>query len=86
MFMRDDKKKAATMIVAKLKKQPEDKISEMPEKDGAEMADADQYDVAVDELVDALEKKDKRALKESLKSFVAMCMDDEDSEEEKSEY
>lgn len=85
MFMRDDKKKAATMIVARLKGQPEDKISEMPEKDGAEMADADQYDVAIDELMDAFERKDKVALKDSLKSFITMCMDD-DSGEEKSEY
>lgn len=76
MFARDDKKKVATMIVAKLKGQPEDKISEMPEQDGAEMADADQYDIAIDELVDALEKKDKTAIKDSLKSFISMCMDE----------
>lgn len=76
-----DKKNMATVIVSKMKKP--DEYKKAPEQDGA-MIESDDYSIAADEIVDALEKKDKVALKEALKSFVQMCMD-ESPEQEPSE-
>jgi len=80
MFMRDDKKNIATMIISKLKKQPE-KTVEAPKQDGAEIADPDAKDVAMDEFVMSLEKKDLRGMKDALQSFVSMCMDEYEESE-----
>lgn len=81
MFMKDDKKKSTTLIMSKLKGY--DKLAPKPEQDGAEMADEDPKLVVVDEILSAMERKDKLALRDSLKSFIQMCSDeysDEDSQ------
>lgn len=63
------KKSDAAGIVAALDMAPE--MAEL-EQDGA--------DIAAQEVMAALESKDPAALKEALKSFVSMCMDEYDSE------
>lgn len=75
MFMKDDKKnKAATIIISKLRK-PE--MKEAPMEDGA-YQDMDEMDVAIDEIMEAVEKKDKGMLKEALLSFIECASEESD--------
>lgn len=67
-MMMSDKGKQAGMIVASMRPNEADDSSEMPE--------GDHYDMAAQEVIDALDAKDPAALKEALKSFVSMCMDE----------
>lgn len=80
MLMRDDKKKAATLIIAKMKKG--DKMGKAPEMDGAEQSDADELSMIADEIMQAIEKKDISALRDGLKSMVECCMNEEPESEE----
>lgn len=84
MFMKDDKKqKMASMIVSNIKK-PEASNPESEEQssytENPSEPEADQYDVAADEVFEAIANKDKSALKESLKSMIQMCMNEDDEE------
>lgn len=77
MFMKDDKnKKAATIIISRLKKNRE-QLSAAPESEGANVDD--EMVMIADEVMQAITSKDPKALMESLKSFISMC---EDYEEE----
>lgn len=79
MFMKDDKnKKSATVIISRLRKDQPEEMKEAPMEDGA-YQDVNELEVAAEEIMSAIESKDAKALKESLKSFMSMC---EDSEEE----
>lgn len=82
--MRDDKKNVATMIISKLRDKSE-KMSEAPEQDGALIDEPDSKDIALDEFVMSMEKKDLRGMKEALQSFVQMCMDEYEESDEKME-
>lgn len=53
------------------------RISQMEDQNGAQQ-DVDQYSVAAEEVMAAVQAQDVQALKEALKSFVEMC----DSEKE----
>jgi hypothetical protein len=77
--MKDDKKKLATVIVAKIGNK--DKEKEMPEREGAEM-ESDNLDLIADEIMSAFEKKDVKALKESLLAFIESKDEYEDESEE----
>jgi hypothetical protein len=74
MIMPDAKKKA-TMIVAAMKPSP---APEMPEESHDDMG----YESAAEEILQAVESKDAKALSEALKSFHDMCAaaDEESSE------
>ena len=69
MFMKDDKrKKAATIIISKMKG-PES-VKEIPQMEEPEM---DSMDVAIEEIIMAVEQKDKGMLKQALLSFIQMA-------------
>lgn len=79
MLMKDNKKNAATIIMAKMSKGPS--MVPKSEPEGAESDSSDELDFAAEEVLSAMERKDSRALKEAMKSFVQMCMDQYESEE-----
>lgn len=83
MFMKDDKK-APSIIVAKIKKKGESEMVDAPKKDGDVMADSDELMIAAEEIMDAVHKKDSRALRDALKSAfdIAGSMSDDSAEEE----
>lgn len=88
MFMKDDKNKknSATLIIARMRKKPEgEELKEAPKQDGAYMDDTDDKMIAVDEIMQAIEKKDKRMLKEALSSMISMCMEEYDEPSEEKE-
>ena len=89
MLMKDDKRKAVTMIMGKLKGEthPDNlkpKESEYMDKAptnemGDEMDASIGLDSAAEEMMSAMESKDAKAFSAALKSFLQMC---ETSEEE----
>lgn len=79
MLMKDNKKSAATIIVAKMRGPMQDEQLKTSEKDGAEV-EQDEYSMAADEVLAAIEAKDPKTLAEALKSFVSMCMSKEQTE------
>lgn len=83
MLMKDDKKKMATVIVAKMRGGGE-RSYDAPEKDGAEK-EMSPHDVMTEEIMHAIEAKDADALKEALKSFVSQCLDEYEDEEHDSD-
>ena len=67
-----DKKKAISAILLKLSnKAPEEKMEEKPE--GEEEGSSMDLEVAAEEIMAALEKKDAKRLVEALKIFIEMC-------------
>jgi len=78
--MSDDKKRRATIIVAKLRNGGE-RMSDAPEHDGAER-EMDDTDVYVDEIMHAIKSDDKDALKDALKAYVSHCIEEHESEDE----
>jgi hypothetical protein len=85
MLMKDDKKNRATIIIASMKsKNGEDKMNRAPMNDGAEM-EGDEKLIAAEEILKAIENKDKRMLAEALKSLIEMCSSDEEYSEDSEE-
>lgn len=84
MLMKDDKKKAAMVIISKMRPSGEEKMQPKMEKDGAEQ-EYDQYEAASEEIIQAVESKDSRLLKEALKSFIDMCLSEPRDEQEEAE-
>lgn len=85
MMMPDDKKKRATLIIAKMKGGSPDMPKEAPKSDdGAEMDSSMGYMAAAEEMMKAIESKDPKMLMSAVKAFVDMCMDE--SPEDESEY
>lgn len=82
MMMSDDKKKQATLIVAKMKGMPAEKPTT---EAGDEMDHSSGYMAAAEEMMAAIEKKDPTMFKDALKSFVDMCSMEEPEAEETAE-
>ncbi len=86
MLMKDKKKQDIAMILSQKLDKPEEGLTPMPEnEEGTEMDSSVGYQAAADEMIRAFEAKDSNALVEALKSFVDMCRDEiqpeNDSEE-----
>lgn len=80
MFMADNKKKAATLIVGAMK--PAD-MKEKPTNEMGDEVDASAgLMAAAEEIMSAVEKKDAKALMHAMKSFHAMCADESPEESE----
>lgn len=78
-----DKKKAVSVLIARMKQPKEEQVSKAPEKDGVEQDSSIGLESAADEIMSAVESKNAKALVEALKSFMEMC----DSEQgESSDY
>lgn len=81
MVGKDKKQNGLAIILAGMKGKPE----EMKKAPMNEEGDVTEYDMgldsAVEEIMMAVEKKDKKMLKEALKSFITMCEMQEDDEE-----
>ena len=81
MLMKDKKKDGIALIIAKKMGKPEE-VSEAPQSDdGAEMDSSMGYEVAGEEILKAIESKDKSMLIEAVKNIVKMCMDESPEEE-----
>lgn len=81
MFM-DDKKKQAGLIIASM----DGAMKKAPKNEMGDMVDASAgHEAAAQEIISAVESKDARALMAAMKSFVSMCMDEYEAEEESSE-
>lgn len=63
-------------------KSENESYKEVQSKDGAEQDYNDGLEQAADEMIQAMQSKDVKSFKSSLKSFVQMCMDEMESEEE----
>jgi len=77
MMAMDNKKKNVTVILDRMKG-----MKEAPMTDGAEDDMSPGYDAAADEVMQAIESKDKKALVSAMKSLVRMCMDEAEPEQE----
>lgn len=73
MIMSGGKKKEASMIVASMKPPMADSVAPEMEQDAKDMA--------AEEIMAAIDARDSGALKEAMKSFVSMCMDEYSSED-----
>lgn len=72
--MKDDKKKVATMIIAKMKPNGSDEMSESPKNEVGDPVESDMgLDAASEEILMSIDKKDPAGLKSALKSFLEMC-------------
>lgn len=78
MLLKDDKKRAVTIISGKLGPAAEKPTNEM----GDEMEMDAGLNAASEEIIAAIEQKNVSALKTALKSFIEMCEYEEDSAEE----
>lgn len=81
MFMADDKKKAATIIIAS------GKSMEAPKNDMGDEVDASAgLDAAAADIVHAIHAKDAKMLKSALVAFMDMCEMQEPEEVEEESY
>lgn len=73
MMLKDDKRRAATIIVRKMKDGSE-AMRNRPESAGAEMAESEDLYMLADDVMEAFKQGDTRHLKESMEAFVECCM------------
>ena len=85
MFMGKDKKSNLAIIIAKKMGKPEESKSAPESEDGGELDQSMGYDSAGEEILKAIESKDKSMLVEAIKNIVQMCMDESPEESEESE-
>jgi len=81
MLMKDDKKRQGmvSIIMKKMKgsDMEQEHRSESSKNEYGEEVDYSQgYEMAVEEMMSAMESKDRSKFKKALKSFIDMCMDE----------
>lgn len=83
MMMSDNKKKMATMIIAKMGPNGKEESQEAPKNENGDEMDSDHgYSAASEEIIQAVESKDPKALKHALKSFIEMCLAEKSDDSE----
>lgn len=89
MLLKDDKKGLVTIIMKKMKGHGDMSpsfSSEMPQeqkmKDGAYQDNDSGYDYCCQDMMEAFKSGDSQKLKKSLKSFISMVLDEEESQED----
>lgn len=91
MLLKDDKKRkgAIVMITSKIKAGKHDMTPDLEKMQGKSTNDMGDekdnsvgIDAAVNDIMGAVERKDKSALKMALKSFISLAKDESESEEE----
>lgn len=81
MFM-DNKKKAAGLIIASM----DGSMKKAAKNEMGDLIDASAgHQAAAEEILAAIESKDAKSLMSALKSFISMCMDEYEAEEESAE-
>lgn len=83
MFMSDDKKKRATLIISRLSGKPgSEEVSEAPKNENGDEVDSEiGHMSAAEDILDAIASKDAKALKNALKAFLDMCESEPESED-----
>ena len=86
MLMSDKKKSPATLIIAKMSKaaKPEYEPAKTNERNDVVAASIG-YDAAAEEVLQAIESKNPKALVQAMKSFVDMCMSEAEDDSEASD-
>lgn len=79
MLMKDAKKNMATVIVSKMNSRPEEEVQMSKQAEGAEQ-EVSQQEMAAEEILQALERRDPRMLSDALKAFYDMCANEEEEE------
>lgn len=79
MLMKDNRKNMATIIVSKMNSKPEEEMHMSKEKEGAE-SEVSQHEMAAEEILQAIERKDARMLADALQAFYEMCAHQEEPE------
>lgn len=86
MFMKDDKKKAVSMIISRMS--PGDKLKESNEQfSGSESEDMDGAEVAAQALISAIARKEPKDVVKAVQDLMELCPPGsyEESEDESSE-
>lgn len=87
MLLKDDKKRMVTLILRKLKGSDDydrmkdyndDKISEVPMKEGAEQDSSDALTALSQEAISALKSDDPKGFAMNLKEMIRLCMEEYD--------
>ena len=90
MLLKDDKKGLVTIIMKKMKghgdmspsfASSQESMEEKNTKDGAETDYEQGYEACCSDMISAFKEGDSSKLKRSLKSFISMVLDEEDSED-----
>ena len=86
MILPGDRKKVASLIMKRMKGSESYSIEKAPTNELGDETDYGMgYEAAADEIIVAIGKKDVHALKTALKSFIQMCMDEQEQTEEDEE-
>lgn len=82
-MMMTDKKKPATLIIAKMRKDKPDEEAAAPmSPEGAENDDSMAKESAAEELLKAIESKSAKAIVEAFDSMMELCQGEAESEQE----
>jgi hypothetical protein len=90
MMMKDDKRRSGmvAIIMKKLTGSEHEPKMEMEEHENTEMDYDHASQMAAESIMEAIQSKDSKKLRHSLKSFIEMCMSEEEQpdREEKEDY
>lgn len=83
MLLKDNKKSLVTVIIDKMRNKGHNMDPEFDQMTAPNDLETDYeqgYDACCNDMIEAFHQKDHKKLKESLKSFISMIMDEENKE------